>query len=84
MTAVFTYKLNFLFSNFIFKLNFKFQIAAQPRDGEANNEVHRYICEIFKLKNRQVSLINGHKSRQKVILLEQLDEIVNILEQNKI
>jgi len=43
------------------------QIAAPPRDGEANEEVVDYLSEVLKLKRRDVELVSGQKSRQKSI-----------------
>ena len=42
---------------------------AQPREGEANLEVIREMKKLFK---REVVIIKGHKSREKVILVRNL------------
>lgn len=45
-------------------------INAPPRDGEANEAVLDYIAEVVGVKKRQVSLLQGSKSREKVLLVE--------------
>ena len=50
------------------------QIAAPPREGEANVEVIEFIADILDLKRRQVSLHSGQKSRNKTLLIEFDDE----------
>ena len=46
------------------------QIAAPPRDGEANEGVVDYVSSVLALKKRQVSLHSGHKARNKVVLVD--------------
>ena len=46
------------------------QIAAPPRDGEANEEVIRYTAELLGIKHRQLQLLTGLKSRDKVVRIE--------------
>ncbi len=46
------------------------QIAAPPRDGEANEEVIEYMSSVLGMKRRQVSLHSGHKARNKVVLVD--------------
>ena len=48
----------------------KIKIKAPPRDGEANLELIRFISEILGIAKRNVFLIQGESSRQKVILVE--------------
>ncbi|KXS11454.1 YggU-like protein, partial [Gonapodya prolifera JEL478] len=41
-------------------------LAAPPRDGEANEELLALISEHLECKKHQLSLVSGHKSRDKV------------------
>ncbi|AFZ81075.1 proton translocating inorganic pyrophosphatase, putative [Theileria equi strain WA] len=43
------------------------QIAAPPREGACNEALVEYVAEVLKLKKRSISLIHGHKSRDKVL-----------------
>ncbi|KAK1938374.1 hypothetical protein X943_000660 [Babesia divergens] len=43
------------------------QVAAPPREGACNEALVEFIGDILKLKRRDVSLISGHKSRDKVL-----------------
>ncbi|KAI8867554.1 DUF167-domain-containing protein, partial [Ramicandelaber brevisporus] len=43
------------------------QIAAPPRDGEANKEVARFVAELFGLRKTDVAVVSGLKSREKVV-----------------
>jgi uncharacterized protein (TIGR00251 family) len=45
------------------------QIAAPPRDGEANEEVIEYTAQILSLKRRNLQLHSGHKARNKQVLV---------------
>ncbi|TPX33678.1 hypothetical protein SmJEL517_g03494 [Synchytrium microbalum] len=49
------------------------QLAAQPKEGEANQELVDFLSEVLKLKKYQVTLISGHKSREKVVRVEGMD-----------
>lgn len=46
------------------------QIAAPARDGEANEELVRYLAELLNVRTRTISLDKGSKSRQKVVTIE--------------
>ncbi|RKO86309.1 hypothetical protein BDK51DRAFT_12272, partial [Blyttiomyces helicus] len=46
------------------------QLAAPPRDGEANTEAVRLLAEIMGVHKRDVTLVAGHKSREKVARVE--------------
>ncbi|KEP62982.1 UNVERIFIED_CONTAM: ACR, YggU family COG1872 domain-containing protein [Hammondia hammondi] len=46
------------------------QIDAPAREGAANEELCEFIADALKLKKREVSLQSGHKSREKVLLLQ--------------
>ncbi|MCL7021847.1 hypothetical protein MKW94_006468 [Papaver nudicaule] len=48
------------------------QIDAPARDGEANAALLDYISEVIGVKRRQVSLGSGSKSRDKVVLVEEI------------
>ncbi|KAL1920563.1 uncharacterized protein VTP21DRAFT_940 [Calcarisporiella thermophila] len=43
------------------------QIAAPPRDGEANKEVLVFLAEVLGARKTDISLIAGHKSREKTV-----------------
>ena len=45
-------------------------IAAQPREGEANEELISYMCGIFGVKKSGVYIDKGSKSRHKVLIVE--------------
>eukprot|EP01102_Stenamoeba_stenopodia_P014751 TRINITY_DN4941_c0_g1_i1.p1 TRINITY_DN4941_c0_g1~~TRINITY_DN4941_c0_g1_i1.p1 ORF type:complete len:138 (-),score=29.77 TRINITY_DN4941_c0_g1_i1:158-571(-) len=56
------------------------QIAAPPREGEANEELVSYVADVLGLKKREVVLQTGSKSRNKILVVEGLSiERVNEL-----
>ncbi len=57
----------------------KVKIKAPPRDGEANEELIRFMSEILKISKAGVFLIRGESSRQKDLLVELSLEKVTIL-----
>ncbi|KAK9110451.1 hypothetical protein Sjap_018511 [Stephania japonica] len=48
------------------------QIDAPPKDGEANAALLDYMSSVLGVKRRQVSLGSGSKSRDKVLLVEDI------------
>ncbi|KAI8926287.1 hypothetical protein BC831DRAFT_457235 [Entophlyctis helioformis] len=46
------------------------QLAAPARDGEANQEFLRFMADTLGVRKHQLSLIAGHKSRDKVLRIE--------------
>lgn len=42
-------------------------IDARPVDGAANEGIVHYLAELLALKRRQVALVAGDKSREKVV-----------------
>ncbi|CAA7396866.1 unnamed protein product [Spirodela intermedia] len=48
------------------------QIDAPARDGEANAALLDYIGSLLGVKRRQLSIGSGSKSREKVVLVEDL------------
>lgn len=45
-------------------------IAAPPREGEANLELVDYISRVFGVKKTSVYVDKGSKARHKVLVLE--------------
>ncbi|XP_034684281.1 UPF0235 protein C15orf40-like [Vitis riparia] len=48
------------------------QIDAPAKDGEANAALLDYISSIVGVKKRQVSISSGSKSRDKVVIVEEV------------
>ena len=46
------------------------QIAAPAREGEANEELVRYLAEVLNVRKRSISLDKGSKSRQKLVMID--------------
>lgn len=44
-------------------------VTAPPREGEANEEVLQVMADLLGIKTRFLSLVAGHKSRDKVIFV---------------
>jgi len=49
------------------------QISARAVEGAANAELVDYLCSVLKIKRRQISIISGEKSREKVLLVSSVD-----------
>eukprot|EP01125_Pyxidicula_operculata_P007371 TRINITY_DN2509_c0_g1_i2.p1 TRINITY_DN2509_c0_g1~~TRINITY_DN2509_c0_g1_i2.p1 ORF type:complete len:110 (+),score=11.70 TRINITY_DN2509_c0_g1_i2:54-383(+) len=60
------------------------QIAAAPKDGEANEELVSFFSDLLSLKKRQVVLEKGGKSRTKLITIadKDVESIYNTLNEN--
>jgi len=48
----------------------KIRLAAPPVDGKANAELLRYLADAFAVPLRNVSLVRGQTSRQKVVRID--------------
>ncbi|MEP7340108.1 MAG: DUF167 domain-containing protein [Acidobacteriota bacterium] len=48
----------------------KVRLAAPPVDGEANEELIRFLAKLFDVPRRQVSLLSGLTSKNKLIRVE--------------
>ncbi|KAL9987556.1 hypothetical protein ACROYT_G001886 [Oculina patagonica] len=46
------------------------QIATPAREGEANEELVRYLAELLNVRKRSISLDKGSKSRQKTVMID--------------
>jgi uncharacterized protein (TIGR00251 family) len=59
-------------------------VDAPPKDGEPNDAVCTFLAELLNCKKRQVSLVTGHKSRNKVVALEDLsaETVLALLEKS--
>lgn len=45
----------------------KIRVAAPPVDGAANDELVRFLAELFGLPKRNVAVVGGHGSRRKTV-----------------
>ncbi|KAG6440113.1 hypothetical protein BBOV_II003655 [Babesia bovis T2Bo] len=49
------------------------QVSAPPREGACNEALVEFVCDILSLKKRDVALISGHKSREKVLSISGIE-----------
>jgi uncharacterized protein (TIGR00251 family) len=47
----------------------KIKLAAVPDKGKANEELRRFLAELFELDRRQVSIVAGETSPRKLVRL---------------
>jgi uncharacterized protein (TIGR00251 family) len=52
----------------------KIKIKSPPVEGEANLELLKFLQKKLKLKKDQLELIRGEKSRNKVVLITDVEE----------
>ena len=45
----------------------KVYVKSQPTDGKANKEAIKLIAEFFKVRKKDIKIIQGAKSREKLI-----------------
>ena len=53
------------------------QIAAPAKEGEANEELVRFLADILNVKKRSLSLDKGTKSRQKMVIIDSAETSVD-------
>jgi uncharacterized protein (TIGR00251 family) len=51
----------------------KVRVTAPPEDGRANDAVLDLLAERLGLPRRSLSIVSGHKAREKVVRLEGID-----------
>ena len=61
----------------------KASVAANPKDGEANRELLRFLAEVFGVPSSSIRLVSGEKSSQKRFEIAGLgmEEVVRKLEE---
>ncbi|MGE0887505.1 MAG: DUF167 domain-containing protein [Blastocatellales bacterium] len=59
----------------------KIRLAAPPVDGEANEELIRFLAKLFTVSRQQVTIVSGQTSRNKMIRIEgkELDDAEKII-----
>lgn len=50
----------------------KIRLAAPPVDGEANEELIRFLAKLFGVSRSQVSILSGQTSKNKLIRVDGL------------
>ena len=46
---------------------YEIAISSKPEKGKANKEVIKELASFLKIKKSQITILRGHKSRQKII-----------------
>jgi len=61
----------------------RIRLTERARGGKANEQLIKYMADLFKKPAPAVQLISGHASRRKVILLSDtiVDEVESVIEQ---
>ena len=49
---------------------YEIAIKSKPEKGKANKEIIEELAKFFKIKKSQITILKGHKSRQKIIQIE--------------
>src|SRR5262245_32696254 len=52
----------------------KIAVAAPPVDGKANAALIEFLCDNFKLRKSQIEIIRGQTSRDKVVLIRDIED----------
>ncbi len=52
------------------------RIAAQPKEGEANEELVRFISEALSISRKDIEIVSGHRSSSKVVMVPITEEKV--------
>jgi uncharacterized protein (TIGR00251 family) len=51
----------------------KVRVAAAPEDGKANAAVVRLLADAVRVPAKDVAIVSGHASRDKIVALEGVD-----------
>jgi uncharacterized protein (TIGR00251 family) len=52
---------------------FEIKVKAEAKENKANNEVIERIAEYFNISPKDISIISGHKDRNKTILIKNIE-----------
>lgn len=52
----------------------KIRVAAPPEGGRANDAVIRLLAETFDLPRRDVAIVSGHATRDKIVSLDGIEQ----------
>jgi uncharacterized protein (TIGR00251 family) len=52
----------------------KVSVAESPEDGRANEAVLRLLAETLDVPRARVTLVSGHSSREKIVVLDGLEQ----------
>jgi uncharacterized protein (TIGR00251 family) len=52
----------------------KVRVAEPPEDGRANEAVLRLLAETLDVPRARVTLVSGHSSREKIVVLDGLEQ----------
>ncbi len=60
----------------------KIRLAAPPVDGEANEELVRFLAKTLGIAKSQISLLRGHQSKQKDVVIQgrRADSVLPVLQ----
>ena len=60
----------------------KIRLAAPPVDGEANEELIRFLSKLFNVARAQIVMRSGQTSRNKLIMIDGIlvDEVEQVLQ----
>ena len=53
----------------------KVKLTSPPVEGNANEELIEFLSETFKVRKSAVKILKGSSSRQKLVLIEGLEEL---------
>lgn len=53
----------------------KVQVASPPLDGKANEQLIRFLAKTLGVAKSRVTLVRGHSSRFKTLLIDGLDRL---------
>jgi uncharacterized protein (TIGR00251 family) len=52
----------------------KVRVSEPPEDGRANEAVLRLLAKTLDVPRRSIEVVSGHASREKIVVLEGLDQ----------
>jgi uncharacterized protein (TIGR00251 family) len=58
----------------------KIRLTAPPIDGKANKQLIKYLSKLFKVRQSAITLVSGHRSRQKRVCIERPNRLPDFLE----
>lgn len=62
----------------------KVNLIAPPEDGKANEQLINFLAETFNLSGSEIEIVKGDNSRDKIVMLRNMDREVLVRKMNSL
>jgi uncharacterized protein (TIGR00251 family) len=59
----------------IYNDKLKIQLTARPKEGQANQQLIKFIAKYFEIPKSQINLVKGERSRNKLLCFKSFNDL---------